>query len=63
MDCDACGRYRPSPEITPLRDAGGRLAMICARCRRLATGRRGPAWSTPGSTVATGIGPAVSGSR
>jgi len=39
MDCDTCGRYRPSPEIRPLREAG-RLSMVCARCLRLATSRR-----------------------
>lgn len=43
MDCDSCGRYRPSSEIAPLREAGGRLAMVCGRCRRLAKSRREPA--------------------
>lgn len=40
MDCDVCGRYRPSAEIAPLREAGGRLVMACVRCRRLAGSRR-----------------------
>jgi hypothetical protein len=43
MDCECCGRYRPSQEIAPLRAVDGRLVMACARCRRLATGRRGQA--------------------
>jgi hypothetical protein len=40
MDCDWCGRYRPSEEIAAMREAGGRLVMVCARCRRLAEGFR-----------------------
>ncbi len=40
MDCDSCGRYRPSPEISALRTAHGQLVMACARCRRLAMGHR-----------------------
>ena len=40
MDCDTCGRYRPSSEITPLRETDGAFSMVCARCRRLAAGRR-----------------------
>lgn len=59
MDCNSCGRYRPSPEIAPLREADGRLVMACARCRRLATGRRGPALPTAMPTAATAIGSAV----
>lgn len=39
MDCESCGRYRPSSEISPLR-AAGRLLMACARCRRLTALRR-----------------------
>jgi hypothetical protein len=42
MDCDSCGRYRPSSEIAPLPDADGRLVMACARCRRLGAGRGTP---------------------
>lgn len=48
MDCDSCGRYRPSPEIVPLRDPSGRLVMACARCRRLAGVRRDPVTPTDG---------------
>ena len=40
MDCDSCGRYRPSSEIAALRTAHGQLVMACARCRRLTVGRR-----------------------
>ncbi len=36
VDCAACGRYRPSSEVSPLRDADGRMVMACARCRRAA---------------------------
>jgi hypothetical protein len=43
MDCECCGRYRPSQEIAPLRAADGHFLMACARCRRLANGRRGRA--------------------
>jgi hypothetical protein len=39
MDCDSCGRYRPSEEVAPLRDPIGRLVMACSRCRRLANAR------------------------
>jgi hypothetical protein len=53
MDCDSCGRYRPSPEIAPLRDSSGRLVMACARCRRLAGARRDQV------TPAEGLAPKV----
>jgi hypothetical protein len=59
MDCDSCGRYRPSQEIAPLRDADGRLVMACARCRRLATGRRGPAGPLEAPTPTGTAGSAV----
>jgi len=39
MDCDSCGRYRPSSEIVPIHEPGGRrIVMACARCRRLMAG-------------------------
>jgi hypothetical protein len=47
MDCDSCGRYRPSSEIAPLLDAEGRLVMACARCRRLGAGRGTPTTMAP----------------
>ena len=59
MDCDSCGRYRPSAEIAPLRDPDGRLVMACARCRRLATGRPKPEGSGERSTPTTVAGPPV----
>jgi hypothetical protein len=59
MDCDSCGRYRPSPEIAPLRDPSGRLVMACARCRRLATGRREPVAPAERPVSVTGIGAAA----
>jgi hypothetical protein len=40
MDCDTCGRYRPSSEIAPLREPDGGITMVCSRCRRLSAGRR-----------------------
>jgi hypothetical protein len=59
MDCDTCGRYRPSPEIAPLREADGRLVMACARCRRLAAARRGPAMPAEVPAASTAPGSAV----
>lgn len=47
MECDACGRYRPSPEITASRGADGRLVMICTRCRGLERGHGEPARPAP----------------
>lgn len=38
MDCETCGRYRPTGEIATLHEPGGRLVMACARCRGLAAG-------------------------
>ncbi len=59
MDCETCGRYRPSAEVAPIREAGGRLVMACARCRRLSTGRRrAPQMGTAGRStlpVRTGV--------
>ncbi len=40
MDCDSCGRYRPSPEIAPVRMPDGLLQMACGRCRRFVAGQR-----------------------
>ncbi len=39
MECDPCGRYRPSSDVAPTRDPDGRLVMACTRCRRLETER------------------------
>jgi hypothetical protein len=36
MDCDTCGRHRPSDQVTPFRDPMRGLVMACGRCRRLA---------------------------
>lgn len=54
MDCDACGRYRPSSEIIALRSPAGRFVMVCARCRRLAAGRRGPTQAGPMADLLAG---------
>jgi len=37
MECESCGRYRPSAEVNATVDSGGRLVMACVRCRRPAT--------------------------
>ena len=63
MDCDSCGRYRPSAEIAPMRGADMRLVMACARCRRLATGRRVPALPAVATTATTTLGSAAIASR
>ena len=36
MDCDSCGRYRPSGEIGPMAARDSLVIMACARCRRIA---------------------------
>jgi hypothetical protein len=59
MDCDTCGRHRPSAEIAPLREGDGRLVMACARCRRLAPDRRGPASPAGVPAASVAVGPAV----
>jgi hypothetical protein len=47
MDCDSCGRYRPSAEIAPLLEADGRLVMACARCRQFGAGPSEPTTLAP----------------
>ena len=32
MDCELCGRHRPSAEILNLVDEAGQLVMACGRC-------------------------------
>jgi hypothetical protein len=59
MDCECCGRYRPSQEIAPLRAIDGRLVMACARCRRLAAGRRGQTPPDDVRTTSFPLGPAA----
>lgn len=34
MDCDSCGRHRPSDQVAPARSATGDVVMACHRCRR-----------------------------
>lgn len=34
MDCEVCGRHRPSDQVVPTRSITGELVMACARCRR-----------------------------
>jgi len=34
MDCQTCGRYRPTREIETTRMPGFGLILACARCRR-----------------------------
>lgn len=39
MECESCGRYRPSTEISSIRNASRRsYAMVCQRCRLGLTG-------------------------
>lgn len=40
MDCETCGRHRPSEQIVALRSSAGAVVMVCGRCRRLVE-RRG----------------------
>jgi hypothetical protein len=35
MECQSCGRYRPSSEIVAVEVRRVGLVMACARCRRL----------------------------
>lgn len=55
MDCESCGRYRPSSEIVPLRDPDGRLLMACARCRRVISTRGSDRFVTRRTGIETGI--------
>ena len=41
MDCDSCGRYRPSSEIIPMAARDSHVIMACARCRRIAAAAAG----------------------
>ncbi len=34
MDCESCGRHRPSDQIVATRSSNGMLQMLCGRCRR-----------------------------
>ena len=52
MDCDLCGRHRPSYQVVPARSANGTVLMLCGPCRRHAARRAGAAAdmrSLPGS--------------
>jgi len=33
MECESCGRYRPSSEILPMPGPAGVTVMACAMCR------------------------------
>ena len=39
MDCESCGRHRPSEQVVPARSINGTLLMVCGRCRRHLAGR------------------------
>ena len=43
MDCESCGRYRPSGQVFTARSATGAVVMVCGRCRRHVMGRPGTA--------------------
>ncbi len=48
MDCDSCGRYRPTAQVHAVADPAGRLRMLCGRCRgRLASRRASPLQGAP----------------
>lgn len=34
MDCDQCGRYRPTARILPMTGPAGTIWMACDPCRR-----------------------------
>jgi ribosome-binding protein aMBF1 (putative translation factor) len=34
MDCESCGRHRPSDQVIPTRSTTGEVVMVCGRCRR-----------------------------
>ena len=34
MDCDSCGRHRPSDQVVPARSSNGTVQMLCGPCRR-----------------------------
>lgn len=34
MDCESCGRHRPSGQVVPTRSITGEVVMVCGRCRR-----------------------------
>ena len=34
MDCESCGRHRPSDQVIPARSSNGTLLMLCGPCRR-----------------------------
>ena len=39
MDCESCGRHRPSEQVVPARSINGTVLMVCGRCRRHLAGR------------------------
>jgi ribosome-binding protein aMBF1 (putative translation factor) len=39
MDCESCGRHRPSEQVVPARSINGTVLMACGRCRRHFIGR------------------------
>ncbi len=39
MDCESCGRHRPSDQVVPARSITGDVVMVCGRCRRHMTSR------------------------
>jgi hypothetical protein len=41
MDCESCGRHRPSDQVVPARSSDGSVLMLCGSCRRHMTPRPG----------------------
>jgi hypothetical protein len=56
MDCDSCGRYRPSSEILAERRLDGLLQMACLRCRQFVAERRALTRKLPVPAPSTAAG-------
>jgi hypothetical protein len=42
VDCESCGRHRPSSQVMPARSSTGAVLMVCGRCRRHVEHPAGP---------------------
>ena len=53
MDCESCGRYRPTAEVVLVAGPDGSLVWACARCRHRDGGERAwlPFESPPRSAI------------
>jgi ribosome-binding protein aMBF1 (putative translation factor) len=48
MDCETCGRHRPSHLIAPVRSSTGTVVMVCSACRKHTARVTQPRAATPG---------------